>query len=125
MKQMKILQIGMVCLLLLSVVSVALAFGEDVKARMQERLPLIIELKAEGIVGENNQGYLEFRSSNKKNVDDVNAENSDRRTVYAEIARQQGATSEQVGARRAQQIRATIAKPGDWLQADNGRWYQK
>ena len=102
----------------------AFAGSEEIKARMQERLPVIKTLKADGIVGENNSGYLEFIGGNRKNTDVVNAENIDRKSVYEAIAKQQGAAADLVGRRRALQIRE-IAGPGDWLQDDNGKWYQK
>ena len=102
----------------------AMAFGQDIKARMKARLPIILALKAEGIIGENFAGFLEFRGSNKKNEDVVMAENSDRRIVYKKIGEQTGATAEVVGKRRAQKI-AQLAKPGDWLRNSSGKWYQK
>ena len=102
----------------------AMAFGQDIKARIKARLPIIQALKAEGIVGENFAGYLEFRGSNKKNEDVVKAENVDRKKVYTKIAKQTGTTAAVVGQRRAQKI-AELAKPGDWLQNDKGTWYKK
>ena len=102
----------------------AMAFGQDIKARMKARLPIILALKAEGIIGENFAGFLEFRGSNKKNEDVVKAENSDRRIVYKKIGEQTGAPADVVGKRRAQKI-AELAKPGDWLQNSSGKWYQK
>lgn len=100
------------------------AYAEDIRSRMQERLPAIRELKAEGIVGENNKGYLEIVGSTRKGEDVVQAENSDRRAVYAAIAQQQGTTAEVVGKRRAEQI-VSRAAPGEWLQDENGNWYKK
>ena len=102
----------------------AMAFGQDIKARIKARLPIILALKAEGIIGENFAGFLEFRGSNKKNEDVVIAENSDRRIVYKKIGEQTGATAEVVGKRRAKKI-AELAKPGDWLRNSSGKWYQK
>jgi hypothetical protein len=102
----------------------AMAFGQDIKARIKARRPIILALKAEGIIGENSAGYLEFRGSNKKNEDVVKAENSDRRIVYKKIGKQTGTTAEVVGQRRAQKI-AELAKPGDWLQNASGKWYKK
>jgi len=102
----------------------AMAFGQDIKARIKARRPIILALKAEGIIGENSAGYLEFRGSKKKNEDVVKAENSDRRIVYKKIGEQTGATAEVVGQRRAQKI-AELAKPGDWLQNASGTWYKK
>ena len=102
----------------------AFAGSAEIKAGMQARLPEIDALKAEGIVGENNSGYLEFVGGNRKNADVVNAENSDRKAVYTAIAKQQGTTADLVGKRRALQIRG-IAGPGEWLQDDSGKWYRK
>lgn len=99
------------------------ALAQDIKARMKSRLPVINELKAKGIVGENNKGYLEFRGAPQKE-DVVRAENADRQAVYEAIAKQQGVTGELVGRRRAIQLRNN-ADPGEWLQDDNGNWYKK
>lgn len=99
-------------------------YAEDIKARMQSRLPLIKELKTKGIVGENNKGYLEFVGNVRKEENVVNDENSDRREIYAAIAAQQGADVEVVGKRRAEQI-AGKASSGEWLQDANGKWYKK
>jgi len=101
-----------------------MAFGQDIKARIKARRPAILELKTAGIIGENSAGYLEFRGSKKKNEDVVKAENSDRKIVYKKIGKKTGTTAEVVGQRRALKI-AELAKPGEWLQDANGKWYQK
>ena len=36
----------------------SLAWAQDIKSRMRARLPEIVALKAQGAIGENNQGYL-------------------------------------------------------------------
>ncbi len=100
------------------------AFADDIKARMKNRLPVIKALKAEGIVGENNEGYLQFVGTNKAKADVVAAENKDRQTVYAAIAKKQGTTAELVGKRRALQI-AKKAAGGEWVQDAAGNWIQK
>jgi uncharacterized protein len=102
----------------------SVSFAQDIKARFKERLPKIIELKSQGIIGENNQGYLDFVGSVRQMQDVVDAENRDRRIVYEEIARQQGTTVQTVGQRRALQLR-DLANSGDWVQDDAGRWYRK
>ncbi len=96
----------------------------DIKSRMQARLPQIIKLKTQGIIGENNQGLLEFRSANKSGANVVNAENSDRQKVYNAIAKQQGVSAKLVSQKRAQQIRGKAAA-GEWMQKPNGQWYKK
>ena len=114
--------------LLLSVLLItgasAFAGSAEIKARMRERLPAIKTLKAEGIIGENNIGYLGFIGNNKAKEDVINAENSDRKQVYTAIAKQQGTSVDLVGKRRAIQI-AKKAKPGQWIQDQRGKWYQK
>ena len=99
-------------------------FADDIKTRMKDRLPIILELKAKGTVGENNKGYLEFLGGKSEKADVVAAENEDRKTVYAAIAKQEGTTVELVGKRRALQI-SQKTDPGEWLQDASGNWYQK
>ena len=98
--------------------------ANEIKARMAERLPVIMELKQKGIVGENNLGLLEFVGAAKDMADVVEAENKDRKVVYNAIAKKTGTTPEIVGQRRAQQI-ADIAGSGEWVQDETGQWKQK
>ena len=101
------------------------AGANDIKARMQERLPTIVQLKSEGVIGENNRGYLEFiPGTTQKQAGVITAENSDRDAVYSAIAKQQGTTKQLVGQRRAIQI-GERASSGEWLQDTSGKWYKK
>jgi uncharacterized protein YdbL (DUF1318 family) len=100
------------------------ALAASLKERMKARLPQIIQLKAEGLIGENNRGYLELRNQNTTAAALISAENQDRQTVYNAIAQQQHANPEIVGQRRAAQI-AARAVTGTWLQNGNGEWYKK
>ena len=102
----------------------AFAGADEIKKRMKGRLPIILSLKKQGIIGENNKGFLEFVGTQKGQPQLIEAENSDRRKVYQAISQKQGATAEAVGQRRAIQIAAN-ANPGDWLQDANGKWYKK
>ena len=84
-------------------------------------------MKDQGWIGENNLGFLAFLSEagqSKENTKIVNAENQDRKTVYAEIAVKVNASAEAVGRRRAVQI-AALAAVGHWLQDSEDNWYQK
>ena len=97
----------------------------SVKARMEQRLGAVDALKSRGVAGENNRGFLEPRGNASGGDQGLIAEeNADRRTVYAAIAAQTGATPDAVGRQRAQQI-ASIARPGHWIQDPNGTWRQK
>ncbi|MEW6290626.1 MAG: YdbL family protein [Thermodesulfobacteriota bacterium] len=98
--------------------------NDEIKDRMKARLPALAALKAQGVIGENKSGYLEFRKADNSRAALVNEENDDRRKVYAAIAKQQGADADLVGSRRALQI-AGQASSGTWLQKPDGTWYQK
>lgn len=96
----------------------------SIKDRMLERIPAINALKDKGAIGENNKGYLEYRSADKPEQQLVNDENSDRKAVYQSIAQQQKVDVVLVGQRRAKQI-ADIGQKGHWFQKPDGAWYQK
>src|SRR6266498_4790074 len=96
-----------------------------VKARMTQRLGALSVMKDRGVAGENNRGFLEARGGAAgPDQQLISEENSDRRTVYAALAQQTGATPDTVGHQRAQQI-ASIAKRGHWIQDPSGEWRQK
>ena len=102
----------------------AFASAKEIRGRMIARLPEIKALKAKGLVGENNKGFLEFVGQQKEKQEVVTAENQDRQKVYKAIAKQQATTVELVGKHRAIQI-AAKAQAGEWLQDANGKWYKK
>ena len=117
--------IALFTLLVFSAEGNCFAGANDIKARMQERLPNIVKLKSAGLVGENNKGYLEFvPGAAKKEAGVITAENNDRKKVYSAIAKQQGATGQVVGERRAIQI-GKKASSGEWLQNKSGKWHKK
>jgi uncharacterized protein len=100
------------------------AWAGGIKERMYERLPAIKALKAGGVVGENNQGYLTIRNQDTPQKGLIDAENQDRQTIYNAIAKKQGTTPELVGQRRAIQI-AEKADSGTWIQDPKGKWRAK
>lgn len=100
------------------------AGAKEIKQRMKERLPAINALKAKGIIGENNLGFLTYRGNERPQASLIEAENADRRRVYAAIARQQKVDITKVGQRRAVKI-AQTAKSGNWLQTPDGKWQRK
>ena len=64
--------IALFALLTFTTEGMCFAGASDIKARMQERLPTIVQMKADGIIGENNKGFLEFvpgAAKQKENVD--------------------------------------------------------
>jgi uncharacterized protein YdbL (DUF1318 family) len=117
--------IALFTLLIFSAEGNCFAGANDIKARMKQRKPTIDMLKSEALAGENNKGFLEFvPGAAKKEEGAVSAENKDRGAVYSAIAKQQGATVQHVGERRAVQI-GQKASPGSWLQDPSGKWYKK
>jgi uncharacterized protein YdbL (DUF1318 family) len=91
----------------------------------EKRLPALDALKARGVVGENNHGFVEVRGNGSDYAANLVAdENHDRAVVYTVFARKYNIAPEQVGLLRAKKI-AEKSKPGIWLQAPDGIWYQK
>lgn len=73
------------------------------------------------------EGDLTFaagRAADAKAGEVMAAENGDRETVYAALAKQTGTSAEQVGRARAKQIAAASAA-GVWLQREDGTWHKK
>lgn len=100
------------------------AAAESPIERMDNRAPEIIELKAKGVIGENNAGYIEFVGGAREKQAVVDAENADRKMVFSEIAQKNGVSIGEVGRQYAVK-RAENAGSGEWLQDANGKWYQK
>jgi uncharacterized protein YdbL (DUF1318 family) len=95
------------------------------RERMEKRLPAVNALKNRQVVGETNRGFLEVRGGVQADDQQVVAEeNSDRRKVYAALAKQTGSTVDEVGRKRAEQV-AGIARRGHWIQSPAGEWRQK
>ena len=113
-----------ILVVLVSIVGVQGAFPNGIKERMKQRLPEIVQMKLDGIVGENAQGFLEFVTDNKVNADLIAAENKDRQAVYSAISAQQGVDVQTVGQRRAIQI-FSQAQKGEYLKNEQGTWYKK
>ena len=102
--------------------------GQDlgaIRARMEQRLSDVNAVKNKGVAGENNRGYLEARGAPTPGDQQViQAENADRRQVYAAIAAETGSSADEVGRQRALQL-AGLARPGHWVQGADGSWRRK
>ncbi|MBA3014939.1 MAG: YdbL family protein [Proteobacteria bacterium] len=123
MTRRNLAQLMTILLVLIMAVGTAMA-ADGIKDRMLARVPVLNTLKATGVIGENNKGYLELIGNKNANTAEMNAENADRRQVYEAIAKQQGTSADLVGKRRALQI-ADSAALGTWLQAVDGSWRQQ
>jgi uncharacterized protein len=102
----------------------SVAHSASIKERMAARIPEINALKDSGLIGENNMGFLEYRTAEKPKNEMIAAENKDRDTVYQAIAKSQGASAVLVSQSRAKMI-AKNGQSGHWYQKPDGSWYQK
>ena len=100
--------------------------AETIKQNMIKRLPRIQELKKDGMIGENQQGYLEAVQSSIPAADKavIEDENADRKTVYEAIAKQKGTTIELVGKLRAKKI-FEAGQNRRILETEDGSWSKK
>ncbi len=99
-------------------------FAAGIKERMKARLPVIAGLKAKGIIGENNKGYLGFVTAAKADEAVIAAENKDRKAIYSHFAKQQNTTVDVVEKIQAKR-KAEKTKPGQFYQAADGKWIKK
>jgi uncharacterized protein YdbL (DUF1318 family) len=113
-----------VLLIVSLIVSSQYVFAAGIKERMKQRLPVIKGLKAKGIIGEDNKGYLGFVSGNKVQQDVIAAENKDRKLIYNHIAKQQNTTIDTVEKKQAKR-KADKAKSGQFFQNGKGEWIKK
>lgn len=96
-----------------------------VRARMEQRLSTVDQLKDRKLLGENNRGFLEPRAALAAADEKLMAdENADRAAVYAALAAQYGVPAEEVGRKRAEKI-AGASRPGVWIQMPDGTWFEK
>jgi uncharacterized protein len=125
MKMKALLAILVVPLLtLLLPASASGADMQELQQRFKERFAKLQELKSAGTIGETSEGFVEFvkdKSSDAAKL--VEAENSDRRELYALLAKDEGTTAERVGRRNAQR-NFDRARSGEWLRKA-GKWEQK
>ena len=98
-------------------------WAQDLKTRMRDRLPKIVELKAKQVIGENNQGYLDIRKEGEPQNQIVMEENQDRRKVYEAIAKQTDTSADIVG--RAGPFKSPKKPTVGMASRPSGRWYQK
>jgi uncharacterized protein YdbL (DUF1318 family) len=105
------------------------------KKSMKKRFAMLKPYYVRGVVGENNRGYLEIRDSASLSLKEkarlkslVKDENRDRRALYEEIIRANKMDAKvlpQVEGLFANSWREKRARPGWWIQSDDGTWVQK
>lgn len=111
-------------LLILSIwLCASTAQAQGLKERMAERKPILDAMLADGTLGENNIGLLEYRGK-ELHLEIVKNENLDRLKLYKALGKRMNKTFTEVGQLKAIKI-AKEAPPGTWLQSERGRWYRK
>ncbi len=81
-------------------------------------------LRASGAVGEGYDGFTRVRKAGGGARSVVDAVNAKRRAIYAERAKEQGTTADQVGRVYARQILGN-APAGTWFLKESGTWVRK
>ncbi|BCS52715.1 DUF1318 domain-containing protein [Geobacter sp. SVR] len=109
-------------------------------AEMSQRLPRLTALFDSGAVGLTNQGLVTVRDKSKLSAADegmIAAENQSRKTLVGSMAKailklgkqkeSKGALDQVMGKAAATyaETRRDAARPGWWMQLQNGRWVQK
>ncbi|MCZ6673031.1 MAG: DUF1318 domain-containing protein [Verrucomicrobia bacterium] len=125
MKKLSIfMSLAVTCFLL----SAAQTFALDeasLKKSIMQRVSSIDKLKLASKVGENNVGILTQRAAlSADETTLMNAENKDRRALYAILAKRLKISVKVVGQGRAEELRKKSAS-GVWLQDISGKWYQQ
>jgi uncharacterized protein YdbL (DUF1318 family) len=98
---------------------------QDIRKSIADRVPQVKELWASKQVGEANNGYMKVIGSiTPEQAKIVQAENSDRKTMYVLVSQRFGDSLELVGKASAQRIQAQ-APAGTMIQTANGAWVAK
>ena len=112
-------------LFLFSSLGLSAQSAAEIQQAMKERLPKIDAMKLQGVIGENNQGYVEARDTVSPEQRKLIAEeNADRKKLYNIVARRTGVELQEVEMNRAAQLRHR-SPSGIWLQDEEGNWFQK
>ncbi len=93
----------------------------------QTRYAQIQELKREGVIGENNKGYITDLQNSSAASSLTAAENRDRRTIYENLASQNklGGNGLLEVQRAFADVQSEKAGAGDMVQSSDGNWGKK
>ena len=96
-------------------------------AQSAEQKAMVDRAKAEGIIGEQSDGYLGFRvaSTNTALNEAVEAINQGRRQAYARSAAEAGTTPAVAGAVMFENQLLPRITSGQWYRTSDGRWVQR
>jgi len=85
--------------------------------------PVVEQARAQGLVGEQADGYLGFAKSSSAEVKNhVDAINIKRRAFYTDLAAKRGVTVQEVAAATACELFANRVAPGEAYRTEGGQW---
>lgn len=94
-------------------------------ARAQSQARLLDAPRAAGTVGERYDGYAVARGAVSPDIAQlIESVNAERRALYAQRAKSEGAPADAIGKIYAEEI-IKSAPPGTWFLGDNGQWVRK
>ena len=93
----------------------------------KERYPKLRGLKAQGIIGEDNQGQVKILKPSDEATPLVEAENTDRKVIYDAVIQQNGLGQDGLPAVQAAfaEVQREKSQPGDFIQQPSGEWTRK
>lgn len=102
----------------------------EIKAALdarKSRFDQLVQLKAQGKVGETNQGYVQALIEDTETQALVKAENENRALIYNTIVAQNGLADDQcsIVEKVFAQVQRDKAAPGDSIQDESGQWIKK
>ena len=108
---------------------------QEAVTRRKDRFSKIRFYKDAGLIGENNQGFIEARfdgqdvvAATKKDVESlVKDESRDREYIYKELVKQNNMAPEELANIKSAfaGVQRNKAKSGDWIQTETGEWKKK
>ena len=93
------------------------------------RSPELQALKAKGLIGENNKGFITILKPPLRPQEEnlIDAENHDRKFIYSTVVAQNHLGSESLAKVEAEfsKTRHSRARKGDFIQTSSGKWARK
>ena len=126
MTRMKYLALAVAILGAAGVATVGIAAGAAV-AQTAEAKALVDAAKAQGAVGERNDGLLGFVGANTDPALEaaVNEINAGRSQLYRQAAARNGVTVAAAGAAAFTEVVSTRLRPGEYYQSSTSAWVRK
>ena len=97
----------------------------DYASRMKERLPLLVQAKDQGVVGEGTDGFAYVREGDSEKIKKMVAdENEDRKILFKVMSSKTGGSVDEV-ANKFSKALIQKSKKGHWFRKSSGEWMQR